>query len=79
MFLSMSDKPWLDQLKVIQLLVQSWYKPLWIFPSVQGRENTNKEGEIRYDKNKYEASATSQAHFSNIASILQIFVRHLPR
>ena len=65
-FFSMIDKPWLDQLKIITGNICnlcgtsfSWKDSV---PSVQGRENTNKEGEIPCAKNKHEASATYQAH-----------------
>ena len=63
-FLFVSDKSWLDELKIVTLLLLvvrgfSWKDSV---PSLQGRENTNKEGEIPCAKNKYEASATYQAH-----------------
>ena len=61
-FLSMNDKPWLHQLKIITATRAAVYKFLWIFISVQGRKNTNKEGEIPCAKNKYKASTTYQAH-----------------
>ena len=51
-FLSTSDKPWLEQLKIITIL-------LFVerFSSIG-----NKEGEVPCAKNKYEASATYQTH-----------------
>ena len=46
-FLSTNDKPWLDQLKFFTILpLNLWYKLLLKVPSVQGRGNTNKEGEM---------------------------------
>ena len=62
-FLSTSDKQYLDQLKIITLLLLvSWYKLLLEVPLVQGRGNTNKEGEIPCAKNKCKALATYQAY-----------------
>ena len=63
--------------------VSSWYKLLRIFPLVQGRGSTNKEGEILCAKNKYEASATYQAHWNillhSYTCLPEVFVRYLPK
>ena len=60
-FLSMSDKPRLDQLKIITSHSSTVQASLtaWMFSSVRG--NTIKEGEIPYVENKYKASPTYQA------------------
>ena len=61
--LSMSDKPWLDQLKIITvLLLASWYKLLLQVSLVHRRGNSNKEGETPCAKNKCKDSTTYQAH-----------------
>ena len=60
-FLSMSDKPWLHQQKIITSscsIVQASLTAQ-IFSSV--RANTIKEGEIPYIENKYKASPTYEA------------------
>ena len=80
-FFSMRDKPWLDELE--NYCCYSWCKLLWIFPLVQGRLNTNKEGKIPCAKNKYKASATYQIHYNfllySFTCISEIFVRYLPK
>ena len=59
-FLSMSDKPWLDQLKNITAIRGTSFSES--FQRYTEGGNTNKEREIIYGKNIYEASATYQAH-----------------
>ena len=51
------------------------YKLLWIFPSVQGEGNTNKEGEIPCAKEKYEALATYQERTKISYSIASLVFR----
>ena len=61
-FLSMSDKPWLHQLKVITSSYSSTVQAsltAWMFSSVRG--NTFKEGKITYVENKYETLPSYQA------------------
>ena len=52
-FLSMSDKPWLHQLKIVTSTRSTVQASLtvWIFPSVQ--ENITKEGEILCVEKKF--------------------------
>ena len=60
--LSMRDKPWLDQLKITTAARGTSFSWKDSVPLVQGTGNTNIEGVIPCAKNKYEASATYQAH-----------------
>ena len=57
----MSNKPWLDQLKVITATRTVMVQASPNLSIGKRKENTNKEGEILSDKNKYEASAAYQA------------------
>ena len=61
-FLSISDKPRLNQLKIVTSTRSSTVQAsltAWMFSSVRG--NTIKEGKIPYVENKYKTSPTYQA------------------
>ena len=80
----MSDKPQLQQLKIITSSCSSTVQAsltAWMFSSL--RRNTIKEGEIPYVEDKYKASPTYQARlkflFHSLTCISQIFVPNLPK
>ena len=68
-FLSMSDKPWLDQLKIITaLLLVSWYKLLWK-PNNDGeipvlRTNEKPQQLIKHTKISYSIASLVLSKFS---------------
>ena len=73
-FLSMSDKPWLHQLKIITSSRSSTVQAsliAWMFSSVRG--NTIKEGKISYVELKYKTSPTYQALWEAIIVLSEHF------